>query len=243
MDILNWKILNNSVVFRNTKKLFFNRYLYRAKFMAHNVRIALSSDNTMEVQEKYNSYISRLSRLYTQLDGFSRDHKNSFKKITKNTDITQLIEWHIFLANNDLKYRIEDPYISLYTNDINELYKEIKNNSCILKGLSEISAPKSEQAKKSLMENKVLVSRIKGFSHIVYLSDNWTLDVGDRDKVLAHLKTYGDDVRIPASTEKALMNKWCSGGYFYCNDPGITTFISLICPGIVKNIFELEVIT
>jgi len=247
MDISRWKILNSKLLVHNTRKLFFNRYLYRVKFEAHNVRLSLSPHSDSEMYEKFKQYENNIKKLYDYKD--LPFYPGSIKYSMQNTDLYVLLSWNrLFRNNGHIKYRIEDPYISLYTNDLDSLYDIIDDNSKYGKHLKNtvvaVSVPESEKALKSLQEGKVIVKRINGFSHVIYISDNWSLNVDDRVKVLEYLRSLGkDEVRIPISTEKALMNKWSAGGYFYCKDPAISTCLSLICPGIVKNIFELEKLT
>jgi len=243
MDISRWKILNSELLVHNTRKLFFNQYLYRVKFESHNVRMALSPHTDTEMKEKYKKYEVYVKKVY--------DYKNmpsysgTIKHAMENTKFDNLLSWNRFFRNYGyIKYRIEDPCISLYTSDLDSLYEIINKDKHLRNTVVSISKPESEKALKSLQEGKVLVKRIEGFTHIIYISDNWSLDVDDRVKVLEYLRSLGkNEVRIPLSTEKALMNKWAAGGYFYCKDPSISTCLSLICVGVVKNIFELEKVT
>jgi hypothetical protein len=202
--------------------------------------MALSPHSDSEMHEKYKKYQKYVKKSY--------DYENlptyvgSVKHTIENTKFNNLLSWNRFFRNYGyIKFRIEDPYISLYTNDLDSLYEIINKDKHIKNTVVSISKPESEEAAKSLQEGKVLVKRIEGFTHIIYISDNWSFNNDDRVKVMEYLRSLGEnEVRIPSSTEKALMNKWAAGGYFYCKDPSISTCLSLICPGIVKNIFELE---
>jgi len=235
MDTLPWIRLNSKVQFTNTRKLFFNNYLYRIKFNVPGGRIAKNHPPEL---------VGHQIETRIKFDQIIRDiHPGSWrKKELDNIEVLQVEWWsRLFGENPNLFYRVEEPYISVYSNDINELYLMFSEEPFLPNSLLSVSAPESKETEQLLLEGKIIVKRIPGYTHVVYFRECWDDNNAEAKlAILNYLQSLGDQIRMPRSTVNALKTRWGTRGYFYCSDPTIATFISLIYPGIIGKIFPLE---
>lgn len=242
MDILPWIELNNSINIDKTRKLFFNRYLYRMTFRVVGARIIKFSANSQEVEEKVKNRILWDNRMREMHEKIYEHAVDPYHIFDSNFNIEQLIWWNETLRENkDLHSRIEEPNLSIYSNDYNELLTIARQEPTEKTNLISVSLPESPETIASLNAGKVLVKKIRGYTHKVIIKDNYHDNKeAAREQVLAYLESLGDDVRLPLSCKHSLKVGWASSSYFYCRDPAIVTFIEMICPGTVTKIFELE---
>lgn len=241
MDTLPWIELNNSVKIDLTKKLFFNRYLYRVTFRVIGARIAKVASSPRNIEEKVENRIlwdKRMKEMHEKI----YEHSTRQYYIDSNFNIEQLIWWNETLRENkDLHSRIEEPNLSIYSNDCNQLLAIAQQEPSKKTNLISVSLPESPETIASLNAGKVLVKKIKGYTHKVIIKDNYCENKkSGREQVLDYLESLGEEVRLPPSCKYSLQGNWAFGSYFYCRDPSIVTFIEMICPGTVTKIFELE---
>lgn len=241
MDTLPWIELNNSITIDKTKKLFFNRYLYRVTFRVVGARIAKIATDSQDVEDKVEGrrvWSDRLKELHEKIYENAVNHYGYIVDF----DVAQLIWWNeTFQENKDLYCRIEEPNLSIYGNDLDQLLTIARREPSKKTNLLSISLPESQSMIASLNAGKVLVKKIKGYTHKVIVKDNYRDDKESaRQQVLAYLESLGDEVRITPSCKHSLKSSWATTSYFYCRDPNIVTFIEMICPGIIVKIFELE---
>lgn len=241
MDTLPWIELNNSIRIDQTKKLFFNRYLYRMTFRVIGARIAKVSSGSRDIEEKVENRIiwdKRMKEMHEKI----YEHSTRQYYIDSNFNIEQLIWWNEILSENkNLHCRIEEPNLSVYSNDCNQLLAIARQEPSEKTNLISVSLPESLKSIASLNAGKVLVKKIRGYTHKVIIKDNYYENKKNgREQVLAYLESLGEEVRLPPSCKYSLQGNWADGSYFYCRDPAIVTFIEMICPGTVTKIFELE---
>lgn len=250
MDTSRWIQLNSNVQFHKTRKLFYNKYLYRISFRLPGASIIKYNktpeqiENKIELRKKWddqfkNPDFEKLHRIYPSILSLPKP-----KYFSNQIVIEQLQWWADTLEkNSSIIYRVEEPKISVYGGDADELFDIFKDEPLLPDSLLDVCLPSSSEAEEALSKGNIIVKHVIGYTHKVILKDA-VLSIThkkleSRKNVLEYLESLGEEIKIPQYTKHALKNAWSTQSYFYCKDPKIVTFLELISPGIVANIFEL----
>jgi hypothetical protein len=243
MDLSHWRNLNQETTFRNTKKQYYNRYLWRAEFHIKKVgcvtdlyimnmivyiqgQIALARSALNQPQEKHMfpeidhyKYISR--RDWIEADSVLLDHvRNVVRASTDN-----------------IKFRVEKNVLQVYTETEDDL-KQICNTIDYSIGLKNITGPKAG-TEQDLRDGCMIMGSKTKYKFKILFSEG-TYDFATKRRILNQLKTH-DGVKIPESTHRSLSTKYPGlwGSYFYTDDDSIATILSLIAPGSIGKIHPI----
>lgn len=238
MDLSYWAKYNPKVVFAETKKQFFGKYVIKAEYA---VISALYINRAKPGQMKeYIAWREIQARTRTGMVGgfnpyWTRDHN-------VNTDCDMLNHFgDLKRSNKDLKFRLESHKFDVYVNEEAELKKF---HDSILPAyqytIAEITNPKDMHCKQLLEAGHILGKNLKSYKYKITLRDG-KYDPEAKVQLLNYLDSLGEDVTINKATRRALENghRYTWGNYIHTNDPSILTFVNLIIPGIVNKTHEL----
>jgi hypothetical protein len=233
--MLLWSKLNSDVKIIDTKKKFFNQYLYKAVLHTPFCRLILTNHTnlTSEYQRRLD-----MSRHYNY--GGSWNKKNTSTK----ANISELSYYQsLRLRNTDeLKFRVEEPYLSIYANDEDQLYNIVYHAGSTV---TEIHRPASESAKDILNQGDIVIKKPSDYKYKVVLRESSAISFEVREQVYNYLVGLNDAIKMTKGCERNLTERhyWFTSTYFYTKDPSVLTFLNLISPDIVSGIFKLSIAT
>lgn len=240
MAMLSWTALNPTCKVKSTTKKYFNKYLFKAVLYLPGGRIIRKDDSS---RLSINQLVELRKRVYesNKMGYFSPGwwSRSSTRHIA-DIKVLQLEYWHNVIRENNqnIKYRIEEPWMQLYCNDEQMLYDVVKGDptSCI-----EFFKPESEETKQALEANELILRTPIDYNFRVYLKEGYKMNSNIRHSITQYLEGLGDDVKVTRSLWKSLETRlYFAGGYFYVKDVNVTTFLNLIAPGIIAGIFKLR---
>ena len=239
MDTLSWTNLNPTVKRVGTKKKFFGRFLNKIVVWCPAVSI---------VYDKHETDAAILLERKLAIMHNRRNTYYSYTMIHKITDIEKYavieqLQYFMDLknANNDaIKIRIEDPAITIYSDDLNLLYKIAADMNP--ERLREVHTPANDYAAEALNRGEIIIKKPMEFEYKIMLKETM-MDQSTKHNILDYLYNLdkNDEVCLTKSLVKNLRGDFTyfQGGYFYAKDEQTVTFIGLICPGIISGIFKL----
>lgn len=239
MDMLSWTKLTPTCKVRDTVKLFYGQYLYKAVLhiplagvIRQDKNSKLSIESLVDIRKtnykKFNLHSNWITRS-------TIDRRTQYTEV----DIDQLKYWQrAFLNHKDqLKHRIEEPWIQVYGNDEQLMYDLIKHNK---KSLTEFYRPKNDDSRQILQSNQIIVKKPTDYQYKIYLKEGYNLSADMRTSLAQYFDSLGDDVKLTKAVYHNLFTRklWFTGGYFYAKDDKILTFLSLMAPGFISGIFR-----
>ena len=252
MDSLYWNSLNPKVKLKQTNKLYWNKYAYRAKLLVPcgNFLSSWLSSRYRDIDAV--EYIRRRIENQNQNSGFvlssALQHNIQRRKEREQINLADATTLEILKKAKevtDVQFRVEEPYISLYHNSEQVLQDIVGKlpKRYIGRTLLEVSGITDSEHKEQLKPNVILNTKI-GYKYKVMF--NLTTSVRrNGTEILQYIDTLGDDhIYLPNGFRFELMtirHQWIHCSYFYCNDLGILDFINLISPGAceLRNVYEL----
>ena len=235
MDLSYWKNLTPNLTISYTQKLFFNQYLYRLELTANGAQ-SIRSKYSVEssLQERIKSYRainyagSWVSRINSQLKKADPAWLNYIKNYKLNLPA-------------GIKIRIEEPCLSLYSDNIEELCKFADEvPATFRKYLKEITVPRNDKEKDLLLAGKKIMRTKPKFRYKINFRDG-KYSALTREQILNYLESLDKLVQIPKHCREELQKRFDSvwDAYIYSNDNSIVTFISLIEPRLIRSITEM----
>jgi len=231
MDTSFWNSLNYGIKFKETKKRFWGQYLWRMEIHADCAQVACY-DNTeravelLKLQAQNRSNWGGSWRHKAQADRYDKVDFGLLKSIRT------LKENFVSLT----KTRIEDSNVQFYTKDENDLKsvaKILSTYSCI----RAITGPRA--GTEELLCSDVIIAPKIPFKYKILLRDG-TYDLLLKEQMLNLLESQ-EDVKLTAGLRHNLKRPYPGmwGAFFYTNDLGVVTMLSLMSPGIVGKIHEV----
>jgi hypothetical protein len=239
MDTLFWKNLQSDtgdykIKIEYSSKQYFKQYLFKLDINAPGCKSIRSEDVARDIA---------LRKKYTR----EYNHGGSWwdKKLQENlrlADIGWLLHLKgLFYEYPDVKYRIEEPRLSVYATDetmIQSFARAIDPDN--RHQITSITGPKNDEHSKLLQNNSILVKRKPEFRYRVFFKERQYKHEA-RQQIYEYLTCMGDLVRMTDHTKVSLTkpHDWIWGCYFYTNDPGIADFVRLINPEIIREVSEI----
>lgn len=230
MDISSWTSLKQTVKINTTRKLFYGKFLYKAKIYAPAGKLILNEDPDKSLLLK-----KRIEHYRQYNWGGSWSHRQD--EISTKADPKQLRYYHDarITFNNAIKLRVEEPHINLYCNDEQLLFYIVQADARLMA----LSRPSSEHAADLIRQGGIINHTITEYGYKIYIKDS-KLNLETKQQILAYLESLGDQVRVIPSCTASLSRTFGFGGtYFYAKDPGIATMLQLISPDIISKICPL----
>ena len=231
-----WGDLNIDVKYVDTKKKFFNKYLYKVIVYAPASNIIVSKSK-LSVAEQLEARIKDYE-VRKNINRYWADHANS-RYLNEASD--RQLEYFRTIAkqyNGKIKYRSEEPHLTIYSDDLDLLFDIVSKGPRSYRIL-EVYKPASADAEAVLNRGEVIIKKPTDYGYKVVFKDGYSFP--DGHQVSDYLYNLGDEVKMTKSCIRTLTTKryWYSGVYFYCKDPSVTTFLNLIAPGCIAGIFKL----
>jgi hypothetical protein len=239
MDLSFWSKVAPGIVYEPTRKQFYNKFCYKLVMRAECGRIVNDKGSVQDELAKrrrtrdnvrYNYGGSWLSRHLESIEGASEIQLETLRSIRNG-------------YGNQIKMRIEEPWVQIYTKDYQTL-QDVANRfpSDLQQKIMSVSFPESAEKQELLEQGKILVrpSNKITYRYKVFLRDgNYSSDL--KRSVFNYLVGLGTDVKVSTATANMLLNghSFMWGGFLYVNDPAVLTMVSIISPGIIGKIHEL----
>lgn len=238
MDLLFWTRLNPKIIYEPTRKQFYNKYLYRLVINCPGGRLVHDKSGDMHhalrLRIQHHRYLNRGGSWWAsqnkELDSASVDQLENLQELFSE-------------FQSDIKIRIEEPTIQVYSNSKDTL-KIIADRIVDKTSLTAIQFPKNSVQEALLKEGKILTkpnSKIQ-YQYKVMLRDG-SYPVATKRQVLAFLDNLDGEIKISNGVREMLDSEfqYLWGCFIYVNDPGVLTFVNIICPNLILNIHELAV--
>jgi hypothetical protein len=160
----------------------------------------------------------------------------------KEADLGFLISLKsVYYEYPDIKIRCEEPRMSIYAADelmlqsIAESIDPDHRNKIV-----SITGPENEELKKILQPNIILVKKPPKYQYRIWFKEK-QFEEQTRQQVHNYLDGLGDLVKMTDHTRESLnkIHNWIWGCYFYTNDRGVATFITLMHPDLIREVSEM----
>lgn len=238
-DMLDWNKLNPIVRIVDVNKLFYGRYLFKVKSYCPGGRTIYSKD-----QDSMNQLIElRKSRDGPNYNwGGSWHSFQDASTLKKYCKIDQLEFFRILNLEKKSKkiyIRIEEPEISIYSNDEPMLYELIAKN--YPSRLVEVHKPESNHAKEILLKGEIIVKNDFEYDYKIFLKAQAFDSTEIKNLLESKFNQLAGLVNVPTGIKKFLVNDklYFPGGYFYCKNIETTTYMQLVFPTLISSIFKL----
>lgn len=237
MDTSFWTKLNPTVKFFPTNKLFYNKFLYKAKIYCPGSRI-IYCKSLQELEYRLASRLNMPDISYNY--GGSWWLTNQRESLKQHSNLDQLT-YYYKIKNSDqtVKLRVEEPNIDIYANDEQYLHDLVSVK--FPDRIKEIYKPSNSAAVSALLNGEIIANKRQEYDYKICVKRMFFNDITLKYSILDHLYNYDKEVKLPESFVHNLNSNrlFFPGGYFYLNDLRITTFIGMICPEFVSKIFKL----
>ena len=234
MDTLYWSNLSLDVKFKETKKQFWGRYLWRMEIYADCADVAFEEDPQHAVAMLKYQAVNRSNFGGSWRQPYFYNNANKYENV--NYTLLGSIKTIKESLGDIVKIRVESDRMQFYAGSESEL-KQIaailSDTTCI----EAITGPKAG-TEQLLISNAIIAPKIP-FKYKILLRDgNYNLEL--KTQILNLLESQ-EDIKITAGLRHNLNRPWPGmwGAFFYANDLGITTMLNLMSPGIVGKIHEV----
>lgn len=237
MDTSFWIKFNPTVNFYPTKKLFYNKFLYKVKIYCPGSRLILSK-STDDIKNRLISRVLQPDVSYNYGGSWRLNYQH--KRLIEDANFEQLVHYfNIKNSNQDTKLRIEEPHIDIYANNEQLLIELIGTN--YLDRILEVHRPDGDTATNVLINGNIIATKFEKYAYKIYVKRMFFDDVHLKQTILDHLYNYEFQVKLTEGLIHHLNNNisYFPGGYFYANDIKVITLIGLICPQFIARIFQL----
>jgi len=233
MDTSFWKTLSPNIKIESSVRQFYKQYYYKLVIYAPGCQ-SIRSDNVAVSISKRKEHI----RAYNYSGSW---YDKKLAKYLKEADIGFLSGLKdIYYEYPDVKIRCEEPTLTIYSTD--ELM--IKSVAASIDPtyrdqIQSIIGPENDNLKAVLQNNTILVKTPPKYKYRVWFKEK-QFDEDTRINVYNYLNGLGDLVRITSHTQESLQksHNWIWGCYFYTNDKGVATFVTLMHPDLIREVSE-----
>lgn len=237
MDISFWNKIKGGwkpdLEFKQTKKQFFGRYLWRLEVHAECSDLVnpvykdmLGEVAKRKIRAQMRNYGG--SWRYNQVDRYDKVDYVLLQTIRNIRDTYK----------DTVKVRCEDPWVQFYAeteDEIKVIAQSLSKEECILAVTGPAPGTEAILTGDKIIASKKILHRYK----IMLRDGNYNRDA--KSQILDLLEAQGDAVKIPASLRHGLTRDYTGmwGTFFYANEESISTMLNLIHPGIVGKIHEV----
>lgn len=236
MELSNFLSLNPTCERHKSKKLFHGKYLYRAVFKVICARVAQEKDIVKGIQRREHWDSLRINSFgYRQLYSVKDVNREQLVMLKK------LLDYNKSECGGSYKIRIEEPYVSVYSNDL-EFIQDIIDTDPVKDSLIELHCPENQRDETLILAGKSLTSKAVEFKYQVFINMNkLPSDVTVRAGILSYLDNLGNEVAFSDGLRRDLGRQWSysSSRYFYTKDQDLITMLGIMAPGAIAKIVEL----
>lgn len=245
MDSLDWTKLNKNVRIAFTKKKYFNEFYYKLTYRVPGARLLTykytNDHGLLQHVAMHNDRWYHYHYTYTNI-GTSW---STTRRYNQKADFDQLRAFfEVYnIKNDDIKFRIEQDTLNIYTKSEPYLYRLADvmlgdYKSCI----TEICRPESKDAKDKLDQGFTIVKKEPSHPYRVKLKEGFQ-HVAECQGLALYLKNLNDDVRITTFMLDRLNGKYkyFSGGYIYVKDRRIIDLLIMVSPNLIGTVNQLVI--
>ena len=243
MATLSWITLNPQIKLVDTRKKFFDQYLYKIVVYVPGTRIILDKSSSTVDQ-----ILERRVQLHKSLGThYPSNNWGTWNRHTRDTEVINYarvdqLEYFKNVKNgygNSIKIRVEEPNLTIYSED-SQILLDIAVHDPAVRTI-EFHRPNNELAHQALERGEILIKTSIEYDYRVVLKERMESNPDVLKQMHDYLISLGDEVSLTKSCIRNLTTKryWITGCYFYAKDPNVLTFLNLICPGAVSGIFKL----
>ena len=238
MATLSWTKLSPTVEIHPTTKKFYDQYLFKIALCCPAGRIILNTKLSISTLLQHRA--ERDKRFYSWGGVWARNPIGRYT--TEDAQVAQIQYYQQVRARHreEIKLRVEEPNVSIYSNDAQLLYNiasgDPRNGACPLRA---VHLPINDDARELLDNGNILSNAKNPYKYKVLMRLN-DIPAESKLQISNYLDSLGDDVRVTAGCRKILLDeqKW-GGAYFYSMDNSMIMFINLISPDAVVGFYPL----
>ena len=240
MDMSFWTKLSPTVKNIKVKKLFFGQYLFKIKCYCPGARTIYSKNydclrksiyQRLEMHEKSYNYGGSWYQLYSKI---------KTDEFAFNVRLNQLQYFQMLQDFDNFSIRIEEPFISIYSNKEEDLYQIAKN--CYPDRLREIHLPESIAAQHVLLNNEIIVSQQSDFDYKVLLKPYKFDNQQTKEFFKNTLSNISVSVKLTKSTKNFISSPamYYTGGHLYADNLHTVLLLQLAFPNLISSIFRVR---
>ena len=242
MATLSWTNLNPNVEYCDTDKKFFGKYLYKAVVWCPGGQLTRNQKFT-DMHFLLSERLSWHGRTYNYGGSWvTQPYTHLRRKSLQDARVEQLEYWRDAIKENksaDFKFRVEEPHISVYSNDESALY-QLTAGDPRPNAVKYFFRPNGSIALNALNRGEIILKRPIDYSYRICLREG-KFDVDAVKAVYQLLLSQEDSIKMTNGCKKNFQNirYWFTSTYFYSKDTNIVTLIDLISPNMISGIFKL----
>lgn len=241
MDTLFWTQSNPKITIEHTTKKYFGLYLRKLVVYAPAGRVLEKGWQNVDKALIHRKEIAK-RRINWGGSWLSRESQVDDADIGFLTLLGQLK--HDPVYNELIRFRIEEPYISIYANEEQTLKDIVTQhfNPTYNKYIRSVTMPADEDAETHLNSGAILRKKDHGYKYKVIIRDGKYS--ADTKQTLLNYLTSIDETFITKGCQEQLSKDFgfIWNTFFYTNDPNVIHFINLIAPNSIANMHELIVV-
>ena len=248
MELYNWKTLNNKLCYVDIKKKFFNKYLYSSKYVCPGARIVLQPQHN-NIDAILDAIAARkMTELTFQSRLFSPWYQTSNANYLPNDQKMKIIPQQLFAILTlkttrklDIKIRIEEPYVTLYAEHEEDLFKIASHDLVYWSDrLESVSRPESDSVKNLLDNNSVLIKKDIGYKYKFICKEGI---YQNKSALYSYLDQLNEAVKVSKTnwTQLESNRRYIRNLWIYTNDINLASMLNLIEVNLVRNIHELVI--
>jgi hypothetical protein len=232
----------------DSKKIYFRKYHFKLE-VSTNLAPYLRGGKGKLDRQHVTDYVARHNRInYNYGGSWGHRHYTQSQSISQSTqfDVSEIIDIGTVLRAHDssIKYTIEDTNLRIFTDSEQVAYDiatAIKTKTGRLGFYAAIWKPDVSLTDK-IDEGYEILTRDPGYTHKVVLRDRM-IGAEAKHQIFNYLESLGDVVKITNGVRNIMSSKgaYLFSCWFRTDDTTITTFLELICPGIVQKIVPVYV--
>ena len=229
--------MNPNIQHKNVNKRFFNKYYYKLEMSV--IGAAFLRYPETPLQDQIES--RRLMR--------SVNHGGSWRSMRyKEPSFEDVLLLELLRETmptySKLKFRIEDPTLHAYSDDLAMLYDFAWQTTGTNRSdhLRIIWAPDSNERLQLIQQGYTISKKTLEHPYKVHVREGrYSKDT--KSQLMAYLQSMPEDVRLPKHFLDIMSRKYESvwNCYFYVKDPKVLTMLALISPTLVRSIEEYHV--
>lgn len=243
MDTSHWTKLKADIKFIDTTKKFFGKYLYKIDVYAPAGRV-VNEKSSKPLQDRLLQRIEMAKDTLNRLSPYGTRHNFGFAGLRETVTASSLDQLEYYkkvmeLNKGAIKIRVEEPTLSVYSDDENLLLDIAANDPC--DRVTAVYRPANSQAIAVLEQGRIIIKTPSPYSYKIMLREGVIKNHDAYEQAHNYLVSLGDDVQMTKGCARNLTKRYVymSSTYFYAKNLECLTFLNLIAPGIVSGIYEI----
>lgn len=239
MAISYWTKLTPKIKYEPTRKQYYGRYLCKLTLEVNGARLIHANPKDSLLEELYRriEYCKKYSR-----GGSWHSIEKTRELLATNIDEIECLKLLKEEYKDTIRVRTEEPTVQIYAETEAELQEFADRLTVDMqRRLLIIGFPENAEAEQQLREDKILAKSDKIAQRYKIMFRDGMYSRETKQNVLDYLVSVQKEIRIPYHTIRMLSSthSYVWNGYIYVDDTSITTFITLLAPGLVGKIHEL----